>query len=1356
MANPWDNDPDAEEEITTANPVVAPTEAPVVNSGANPWDADPDADTEVDVTATPTQEEVLSGEDPLMEGLNADRQESIDNPSIPVDKPETTVRSYDDLYASTIAKYPKDIQDMYAVRSSQLMTPITQTPEQKALLDKLDNELDTVYNKAGESGDWSLFDIPARFQYKTQNNPDFDPTQPEDPVTNPSMTHKKYFISPPDQNAIMRIGYQVMNNIVAGIGDMATGNFTKEGPVGKALPDQVPNGMIEDFTTEAASLVIGPGVIAKGLTKTTDGVKLAAKASGASNLARKTVDMMSPEMTSAIKNTYATVLSKTGSAQQAMSAATKVSKKAIVGLGYGLVDAGIVNDDSTGMIVSPGMVKSVFGEMDDRRANDISVMLETPVISYTVGMFGRMYNTVAEKGVKPALGGLRQISLFNNASGKAMNVAGKVPGLGGVGISEMDAGLKTITWIDPNLQNIPVEDFVFKTKVFGDALERNAKKNMQLANAGKDVGLDSASAFVPAAKDYFRMAYADQKEIMGAKPFADWVDQQAQESANRFFELRTALSGEAEVSGKMAKGSDDMKSLFEEGADSTGKVPKPITQTQEQAAARLVTDETSKLQGPTQTLASAETRAATDAEAFKNGLKNDPTLRELMVEADLTDNLGSNAQVNDRLVKALPEPMYRSFRTMKEASTNAYKRLGDSTAEIDEVSFLNAMKRIPGATNEAGELINPQLKRMAEEVSENPTFGHAYNKISNDINDMIKKTKDEDLISGLYALKKNIKVDQVNELTKNVDPAVKELADEANQAYINYRTTWGDSQELRQLSETGKARLQGENFSSGMGPGQGVTDWNTNAIRTVEQNIGTTAGGNVLDSINRAVEAGGESIRKPLTDYYSTKAVKNLADSATIGGTGVADFRRGLKDVITNLDKLNAPIVPKLKQIETNLQTLEGAKNISAEELGKVQEQVSQIYAESQKSVAAQFAYKFDPKAKTNVPVSNPEKVMDNIFNSNDSGNQIQELMNRATAMGDEGAVIKDAIQGSYIDYVKRKVFSRNNLGMAAVTDAGKTVSGFAVNAKNAEVFFESPQNMRNMEIAFAGTDIPKQLDEIVNLTKNLTQKTPRQAGEVLGRVPPELNPASATNTAITLMFGVLNPTATRIRKFTSNATIDNLDQVIEARKAAMVAFVVDPMEASRIIKAAADDSLFRKNRQDAIRLLVRGGAVALDQQEDKFDKTQAIERRRARANSPKVDPNLIGKDLSSKKTVFTPDQVRDVSDTEGGDFYRPFTPDEGVDNKDGSFSTERSLTAQDPETGEWMNIPSLWMDENDKPVDFKQNEDGAVNSAKAYEAMGGESFKRFKSLEEAEKAAKTRSKNGGAGSVKDEMKRLK
>jgi hypothetical protein len=91
----------------------------------------------------------------------------------------------------------------------------------------------------------------------------------------------------------------------------------------------------------------------------------------------------------------------------------------------------------------------------------------------------------------------------------------------------------------------------------------------------------------------------------------------------------------------------------------------------------------------------------------------------------------------------------------------------------------------------------------------------------------------------------------------------------------------------------------------------------------------------------------------------------------------------------------------------------------------------------------------------------------------------------------------------------------------------------------------------------------------------------------------------------------------------------------------------------------------------------------------------------------------------------------------------RPFLPGEFRPNADGSRSTEILVTVQDPATGKWVNVPSLWMTPGGPRE--SPNDDISWMTAQRYEAFTGMRFPRFDTMDDAVSSARSRSDGGGA-----------
>lgn len=114
------------------------------------------------------------------------------------------------------------------------------------------------------------------------------------------------------------------------------------------------------------------------------------------------------------------------------------------------------------------------------------------------------------------------------------------------------------------------------------------------------------------------------------------------------------------------------------------------------------------------------------------------------------------------------------------------------------------------------------------------------------------------------------------------------------------------------------------------------------------------------------------------------------------------------------------------------------------------------------------------------------------------------------------------------------------------------------------------------------------------------------------------------------------------------------------------------------------------------------------------------------------------------------PRKLTPVRKKEGGTTksYRPLKNNESVKvksgpHRDGDYEmTEYTMTVKDP-SGEFVLVPSIYMNQNNKPVRFTK-ESQALKAAKNYEKNSGKKFPRFKTPEEAGKFAEKRSRSGG------------
>lgn len=1160
-----------------------------VEQEKNPWEdgyqAEPSLPAQPE-DRMPTETEVLAGEDPLYSDLNRMR-ESGELDAIPAEEPTRVVRSYDELYGGVRNKPEyQQLREFEDTSPFSLYRDLAMPEELKAMKTKRDTELEKIYSETGEE-----VESPLGFKYRVQEqkfqNPDF-PVGPEGPVNQPYVS-KRFVVDPPDQEPLMRMGYQILENIVGGVGDLVTeGKISGEGEFSGALPDTVPNETGEAFATEMASYIVGGAGAAK----------IAGKAlGGASTLATRAGAALSPEAQASIREAYQMGLRATGSSTRAMQFAANQSKRLMIGLSLGLVEGTVAPDDSEGFAVSPERVKKYFN-VDDQRAKDISLVLDAPVIGGTLTAMGKLYDGVVKKAAAKTLGGIRNFNPWDIGVGRVANK---------LSMNDKDAGLKLITWLDPELaaRSSP-EEAVFRIKVLADSLERNATKNLKLSGAQGTISMDTPAAFAEVAEDYYRTAYGNLKhrpDALNGVEYDEWVKDKAAQAANRLFELRTGLMSDATVSQKMSRTSSDLDELLSEGAEAQAPRSGSLEAAQEGAGNVLAQEQRMAEQLPLDTEAAARTKMEGSRKVADEAISTDPEIQRLIQEADV-DDLGSKSKLNKKLMETLSEPLYRSFKNLRGKVDDAYGKIAKTDVKGDPESIFQIIKD-SGHVDKDGNITNPILNRIAQNVRRDATFSNIYNNVRKDISTAIGNTANGSDPAGirdtLLQLSNNVREGQLDFMRASGQADIVKMVDEAKSAYTNYRTAF-DERSLKNLANReGRARLSGEKYPHGVGIGQGRADWDINSVRTIQSGLEGVTGERFREELDRAVKAGGEDISQPLAEYYTTEAVSNLANKLKSGDKeSVRTLRGALRGVVENLQRSGQTgLIDTFKRVEARVEALENVAKLDEKAYDNILKDVDNLKKKAQESVLNKFL-----ASGQGLGQAGTAQKLKTIFKSAEARPQLEELLKKADTLGDRGIPIREAIKGTYLDAMRERMFSSKALGASEIK-GGVVESGFKANENNIRKMFQKgSKDLDSLKLIFKDQpEIIKELEDIGNTLSATTKTTPNKSGDIFGPVASELDPEKGMSAATTLMFGVLNPTATRVRKFTGPLSIDSLGKVREARNAVLVAMMTDPKGFSNMAKAIAKDTQNKEAISWARGIVARAGLRAYGTTNEELDK---------------------------------------------------------------------------------------------------------------------------------------------------------
>ncbi len=1216
MANWWENDPVVPQENTQTAP----------SQGGNWWENDPTVDTvdaqapamvqpeqpavplpnrpgtnyrlpgdpeifdeplpKVNYSSTATNPEQVQAE---QNDINKMREEGqFETPSIPED---STVQSKSQVYGDVDnqEKY-KPLSDYEGSIKGTLFGDngvfgIGAMPEDlKKLKDERDLDRWVKYYQTGE--DSSLFGIPIRVQEQKINNPDFAPGNGEPPYLS-----NRYIVDPPDANTLQRMAYQVLENVGGGIGDFVTeGKLSQEGTIGKYLPDTVPDKTGEKLTTDIATFALGNAGMEKAI-------------GNSAGLAGRLFSKISPEAKTSIREAYAQTLRLTGDAKLARQSADLTAQSVITGAGLGIKvpqlaktagkvatvgtgEAVIAPDNSEGMVFTPGYLQKTFG-LSDERAKDMSFLLDSPAISGTLATFGAISKTAMQKLIEPAVGGVRHMKPFGID-------------LGRLSMTDKQAGVSLMGWLDPNLTKSSPEEAIHKMRLLGDAVKRNGVKNLQLMSASKNVKLDTASSFKELAEDYFSAAYINRKNMMESQEpgsFDKWVKNQAQEASSKLTKLRTSMGADGTAS--LAVG--DLQALMGDAAEgvSPGGLAGAQAQAGKLAGEANIEDRTlpdvavGQVKGELDAAKAAQDTALTDDVDFQKFL------------AGANNSLGSTKKQQEIISGKIAPKAYEALKKMKTESDDAYKAIGNLNAEGDPNSFLQVIKDSPatqmrtssgkplgsleqGPSAPEYDITDPFLKKMADSIQNDPSVGNIYNKIRTQINEQISNLAGNDptgRLDTLYKLRDNINNNQLDFIAQGGDD-IKKMVDDAKGKYISLQNAWHgeQNQALRNIADKGELAVRTEKNPIPMGK----QDFNVGVSQYINNNLNTNEREIYRKALENATKAGGQDITPDLHEFFASKAVNNLADSLAKGGKqDIGTLRSDLRGVIENLEGMNSPLVNEFKKMELKIQTLENTTKDKQEIYNQVKEQAGVLKAKAEDSILARFVTK---SANGLIPVESGDvgKTLNTIFQGKNSVTNVKQLLDEAGKIPG-GEVIRDAAQGSYIRYLQNKITSGSKMDMIPPEQR------FAkrANERNIEKTFDDDtgNDYQTMKEVFRDKpEVVHALEKVADIYDTISKKTPMtDQKELLGALPRGQDPSQAAQTIITFFFGQLNPTATKVKRFTTPASIQMLDQVKERRADFMMNSVEDVDFLAKKINQISESELDKQFRQFVNRSIRRG-----------------------------------------------------------------------------------------------------------------------------------------------------------------------
>jgi hypothetical protein len=447
-----------------------------------------------------------------------------------------------------------------------------------------------------------------------------------------------------------------------------------------------------------------------------------------------------------------------------------------------------------------------------------------------------------------------------------------------------------------------------------------------------------------------------------------------------------------------------------------------------------------------------------------------------------------------------------ALETDRNIRNAAYKAVADTGAPANMDEFMQIVE-------DNKSTLSPELQKIIEGAD--GSYGYLYNKVRNRLSKEIGDARTAGKpVDGLYALKRDIDEGQIDWLTGKggpfglpVEPGsaddigqiVKNAADNAKKVNTEYSAKWKDTigDELR------------NNFDKNrMAPGS----LQEKGRDLVDAAISNPNRKESIENLRNILGPEGESL---ISDAALAKATQDIT-----AGKG-ANF-----DQITDkLQQYANSFGPKQKaRLEGFLSDLK-AKKMSLEELGaKIPQLEKDAAAEKEAIFGERFPGLFENVGGKKLPKDRGYEVFEDAMNAKQP-TQLKALIKQAQKNPED----MSGIQTAWLKSAEKKINSNPK-------SIGELDENFIDNGKL--IFGEGSDEVK----AITGLR-----DEVSKLQSSLN----RPGMEGLSATENQSNLKSAISLVQTFIFGVLNPTAARVNKITSNlaksySSVDTSHQAID------------------------------------------------------------------------------------------------------------------------------------------------------------------------------------------------------------------
>lgn len=536
----------------------------------------------------------------------------------------------------------------------------------------------------------------------------------------------------------------------------------------------------------------------------------------------------------------------------------------------------------------------------------------------------------------------------------------------------------------------------------------------------------------------------------------------------------------------------------------------------------------------------AKENLAKQSADYTDVLKKDPTFGPAISEAE---SRGVKLNINE-LEQSKKTQIVEAIKDIRSADASVRNAAYD---KVSETGVAYGPKLWSDAVEKAGDAIPDHIKKLIDQSD--GTFGYLNNQVrprlSDAITDLRKaKQPDYDTINKLMELRDNITEKQIDYIKKKAGgSATARLADEATQENIRYSNKYNQG--------VGRELKVNEKINS---PKTAPIDFKEKGRRIVDSAISDP---NRTESIEQMKSILGSEKEGLVSDTALLKATKDIQ-----AGKG-ANFDK----ITSDLQQMAHNFSPEQQaRIEKSIDDFK-SKKISLDQL---EAQIPDIQKASDQAKEAIFNEKFPTLF---------EKV---------SGKQIPK--------GRGYEVFKDAMNNKQDRVIDALVTEANKTGeIGGIQSAWAKLAEEKINASSKQVGQLDDNFIENGEKIF-GKDSPevKAVKALRDYSAKLEESLNKPGMEGISAKENQTKLVGAIKFIQTFVFGVLNPTAARINKITSNIAesynstskshqaIDNILSDNQQMREAMETLItksksqLSPAQYKQIVSAAAKFGLYK------------------------------------------------------------------------------------------------------------------------------------------------------------------------------------